>query len=537
MKPFDANGAFRTAPDSGSELRRLAIRGSGVTLLSQGASLAVQIVATVVLARLLTPADFGLVAMVTTFSLLLMNFGQNGFTEAILQRDQIDHFLASNLFWINVGFGLLLTIGFAACGSLLARFYGEPRLTLITLGLSATIFLNSTSVVHLALLKRAMNFHTTAVNDILARTATVGVSILLAWRGWGYWSLVAGSAALPLTASLCAWAQCRWVPAFPRPAKQTGSMVQFALNTYGRFVFDYFARNTDNLLVGWRFGAGSLGFYKKAYDLFALPGGQLVSPLTAVAVSAMSRLERDKLQYRRYFLGGLSVLAFLGMGLAADLTLVGKDLIRLLLGPAWQEAGRIFTYFGPGIGIMLVYYSNGWIHLSIGRPDRWLRWGFVEVGVTVLLFVSALPWGPAGIAIAWTASFWILVLPAFWYAGKPIQFGITPIVAALWKYVLASLVAGCASALILREIPLPALASPAAGAAYRIAIGSLLLGTLYLLAVILLHRGCGPLYQVARLLREMVPLGRSPAEPPPAAAIYGTMKEEAVTLACGRKTS
>ena len=164
-------------------------------------------------------------------------------------------------------------------------------------------------------------------------------------------------------------------------------------------------------------------------------------------------------------------------------------------------------------------------------------WGFVEVGVTVLLFVSALPWGPAGIAIAWTASFWILVLPAFWYAGKPIQFGITPIVAALWKYVLASLVAGCASALILREIPLPALASPAAGAAYRIAIGSLLLGTLYLLAVILLHRGGGPLYQVARLLREMVPLGRSPAESPPAAAIYGTVEEEAVTLACGRKTS
>ena len=98
---------------------------------------------------------------------------------------------------------------------------------------------------------------------------------------------------------------------------------------------------------------------------------------------------------------------------------------------------------------MLVYYSNGWIHLSIGRPDRWLRWGFVEVGVTVLLFVLVLPWGPAGIAIAWTASFWILVLPAFWYAGRPIQFGIAPIVAALWKYVLASLVAGCASALIL----------------------------------------------------------------------------------------
>src|SRR5437773_10844930 len=107
---------------------------------------------------------------------------------------------------------------------------------------------------------------------------------------------------------------------------ETRSIEQFEINTYGRFVLDHCARHTDNLLVGWRFGAGSLGFYKKAYDLFALPAGQLVSPLTAVAVSAMSRLQRDKLQYRRYFLAGLSVLAFLGMGLAADLTLVGKDL-------------------------------------------------------------------------------------------------------------------------------------------------------------------------------------------------------------------
>src|SRR5438046_854523 len=162
-------------------------------------------------------------------------------------------------------------------------------------------------------------------------------------------------------------------------------------------------------------------------------------PWTAVAVSAMSRLQRDKLQYRRYFLAGLSVLAFLGMGLAADLTLVGKDLIRLLLGPAWQEAGRIFTYFGPGIGIMLVYYSNGWIHLSIGRPDRWLRWGFVEVGVTVVLFVSALPWGPAGMAIAWTASLWILFLPAFWYAGKSIYRDISLLFAALCKIAMVFL--------------------------------------------------------------------------------------------------
>src|SRR4026209_236790 len=116
MKPFDEQGAFRVATHLGG-LRRVAVRGAGVTALSQSRGFAIQLIATMILARLLTPADFGLVAMVTTFSLLLMNVGFNGVTEAVVQREQIDHGLASNLFWINVGIGFVLTIGFAAAGS------------------------------------------------------------------------------------------------------------------------------------------------------------------------------------------------------------------------------------------------------------------------------------------------------------------------------------------------------------------------------------------------------------------------------------
>src|SRR3989454_3270466 len=119
MKPFDENGAFRpNAPGDG--LRRLAVRGAGVAVFAQSLGFAIQMIATVILARLLTPADFGLLTMVTTFSLLLTNFGLNGFTEAVLQRGEIDHALASNLFRINVGLGVLLTIGFASAGPLLA---------------------------------------------------------------------------------------------------------------------------------------------------------------------------------------------------------------------------------------------------------------------------------------------------------------------------------------------------------------------------------------------------------------------------------
>ena len=507
MRPFDASGAFHPVGEGG-ELRRLAVRGAGVTVFSSGLALAVQIVATIVLARLLAPSDFGLVAMVTTFSLLLVNFGLNGFTEAVLQREEMDHALASNLFWINLGAGLLLTLGFAAAGSLLARFYGDPRVAHVAIGVSATILISSTSVLHSALLKRAMRFTAVSIVAIVASAVSVVASIFLAWAGWGYWALVAGLVAQQLTVSIGAWMMCRWIPRLTLHAAGTASMVGFALHVYGRFTFNYFARNVDNLLVGWRFGAVSLGFYKKAYDLFALSATQLVSPLANVAVSALSRLNRDSIQYRRYLLRAISVMAFVGMGLSADFTLVGKDLIRLLLGPGWEQAGRIFTFFGPGIGVMLIYYVHGWIHLSIGKADRWLRWGFVEVSVTFLLFVVALPWGPAGIAVAWTSSFWILTIPAFWYAGKPISFGVGPVLATIWRYVAASMLAGCACAGIMRSLMPFAGMSGAGEALARIVTISLLFGSLYLGAVILLHGGAAPLYQIAALLREMVPSGR-----------------------------
>jgi PST family polysaccharide transporter len=193
------------------------------------------------------------------------------------------------------------------------------------------------------------------------------------------------------------------------------------------------------------------------------------------------------------------------MGLGADLTLVGKDLIRIIMGPQWGASGRIFTFFGPGIGIMLVYGTHGWIHLSIGRAERWFRWGIIELTVTGLLFVLALPWGPAGIATAWTASFWILTVPAFRYAGRPINFGIAPILSAVWKYLLASLLAGVASAEIIGTMPSLLSASDFVGAVRRVVVISLLFGALYLGGVILLYRGFAPLNQVVKLVPVVLP--------------------------------
>jgi PST family polysaccharide transporter len=207
------------------------------------------------------------------------------------------------------------------------------------------------------------------------------------------------------------------------------------------------------------------------------------------------------------------------MAVGGDLTLVGKDMIRLLLGAKWEASGRIFTFFGPGVGAMLIYGTHGWIHVSIGKAERWFRWGVIELAVTVSLFLLLLRWGPVGIAIAWSASFWILIVPAFWYAGRPIQLGIPALLSAIWKYIVASLVAGVSSALIVNRGSFLSALSGVPGAAVRVTLVSLLFFALYLLITIMLYRGFAPIHQVARLSRELVPERWLSKSPPPEAPV------------------
>ncbi len=517
MKPFQSDGSFHPI-ETGEELRRTAVRGAGAAIAGSASNFAVQIGSVVVLARLLTPADFGIVTMVTTFSLLFRSFGLNGFTELIMQCADLTDALASNLFWIDLGIGSLLTVVFASAGPLLALFYHSPAVAQVTEAMSLTIGIGCLGWIHLGLLQRALHFRTTAIINFAGQLALVIVSIALALAGWHYWALVWGIVAQTVVVAAGAWLMCRWIPSRPGHAAGTKQGLKFAMSVYSHFAFSYSTRNTDNFLVGWRYGAQSLGFYKKAYDLFVLPETQLLAPMSAVMVSTLSRVNQDREQFRRYFLRAISVLALVGMGVGANFALVGKDLIRFLLGPGWEEAGRIFTLFGPGIGVMLLYNTHGWVHLSIGRPERWFRWGLMEFVCTASLFLLTLHWGPSGVAFAWTASFFLLMFPGFWYAGEPIGLGIGPIFAGIWRFFAASALAGGATAVIVRWVPDFALTLGTPGAFVRMVSVSLIFFALYLCAVIGLHRGLTPLAETVSLLRDLLPERMAGSTPAPVAA-------------------
>lgn len=154
---------------------------------------------------------------------------------------------------------------------------------------------------------------------------------------------------------------------------------------------------------------------------------------------------------------------------------------------------------------MMLYYAHGWIHLSIGRPGRWLYWGVFEFLCTGSLFLLTLRWGPSGIAFAWTASYFLLMFPGFWYAGKPIGLGLGSIVAVIWKFFLASILAGGATYIIIRAVLPFSIGGGASIALSRMVAGSFAFCILYLACVSALHKGFEPLKETFGLLRDLLP--------------------------------
>lgn len=489
-----------------SSLKGRAVRGAGATIFASALSFFVHFFSAIILARLLTPNDFGLIAMVTTFSLLLQNFGVNGFTEAIIQRENINHKMMSTLFWLNATLSTTLTMLFMLMAPIIAWFYKEPQLNTITIGIAISIIASGMSTLHMAILRRNMQFYITSGISIISMFVSIAIAIILAWEGWGYWSLVANTVMQPLTTAVCGWIFCRWRPGKPTSIKEILPILKFALHIYGNFTLNYFSRNIDKLLIGWRYAAQSLGYYKKAYDLFALPANQLVSPLSNVALAALSRLINEPVKYRRYYLEAISIIAFIGMPLSAVLTLTGNDIILLVLGTQWTKAGEIFCYFGASIGIMLIYGTQGWLHLSLGRPDRWFRWGIFEAVTTSLFFIAGLPFGIAGVAIGYSLSFFILTGPCLRYAGKPIDLQLSAIISSIWRYCAAALAAGLLSFVFIYKLDFVLIIFVNLNVFLRIVIAATICITIYLIAIILLYQSIKPIKQFIFIAYEMLPV-------------------------------
>jgi O-antigen/teichoic acid export membrane protein len=439
--------------DAHDELKGTIIRGGAITVTSQLARFLMTTVATVVLARLLSPQDYGLVAMVTAIIGILRIFADAGLSTATVQRESLSEELLSTIFWMNVAIGAGLTVLAIALAPALVHIYREPQLFWITLALASTFAIDAATAQHQALLRRRMRFIALAIIDILSSVVGLTLGIVLAIRGFGYWALVAMQIIMALSSALAVWFAEPWRPGAPQRRTGAKSMVRFGAYLTATNFLSYLFRNADNALIGWRWGASPLGLYQKAYGLLMLPINQINAPISNVAVSALSRVQSDPGRQRSYFVGGYSLAVSLFMPVIVSAWIFADHIILLLLGDKWIASIQIFRLLAPATLIGALLNPFGWLFISSGRADRQMKAGIVWSGLIVLSFVLGLRYGPEGVAICYSAMSALLALPICFYAlaGTAVRFG--DVVGAIKRPFLATLVSATLVLLIKQSLP------------------------------------------------------------------------------------
>jgi len=432
-----------------ADLKGRSVRGGLLTLTSQGAQFLMQSVSTVVLARLLVPADFGLVAMVTAITGLGQAFADLGLSEATIQHPEISHNQVSTLFWINVAIGLTLTSITAALAPVLVWFYREPRLKDITFLLSLTFLIGGLRVQHDALLRRQMRFTSLAIRDVASYVLAVPVAIALAWRGAGYWALVALPLTLNLTQMSLSWLMVRWTPGLPRIDARVRSLIAFGGNVAASYLIFNVNRSADSVLIGWYWGAGPLGLYSRAYNLLMLPVRQLGAPARSVAVPAFSRVQGDPERLARYYLRTVNLIMWITAPIFGFLFVAAEPVIVLTLGNRWREAAPVFQILAIFALGQLLLESTLWLFVSRGQSKRLLRLLLIISPIIVASYVIGLSFGIKGVALSGS----LVLLAIFPQVLKFAFRGTTLTLGRLWQAILYP-ISLCLAGVFLGELAL-----------------------------------------------------------------------------------
>jgi PST family polysaccharide transporter len=488
-----------SAVSSSADFKRRSILGVAQMMTGRLFQVALNFGSVVILARILSPADFGIIATVSAFIALLIVFRDAGLTMAAVRSAELSSQQSTNLFWMTLVLSGAVAIGIAAVAPLIARVYDQPALTAVMQVLALAGILEALGLQHGALLRREMRLGAYATASVIAESIAVAAAVIMALRGWGYWALVVKMLISSAINSALLWMLCKWRPGRPRRNSGVMPMVRFGGQlTLAQWLWTVL-RKSDDALIGWAWGATAVGYYTRAYGLLLLPTQQLSSPLAMAAIPTLSRLQDDPERFRRYYLRGLEFVTFVGFPLVVLLFVVADDFVSFVFGEKWLPSVPIFRALGPAALIEMTAPAASWIYTPLGRSDRELKMAAVYVPLYVGAVLCGLPWGAIG--VAWGISIVrVLAQPfnlAYCYHGSPVR--LSQYYASVSRPFTAAVSSG-ALAWVLHHTVIPALP----GQLLRLTLTATAMACLYLGIFALLPGGRASLAALIGTARELL---------------------------------
>ncbi|MEM9354947.1 MAG: lipopolysaccharide biosynthesis protein [Pseudomonadota bacterium] len=438
--------------DSDLKISQRTARGAIVTIGSQVLLAAMQLINMVVLARLLSPADFGLIAMSTAVVASIALFRDLGLSAATIQQQHLDQDTASGLFFVNIGTALVLMLLICIAAPFVAALLNDPRLTATIIASSGTLPITALGAQHRAQFARNLQFFTTQWIAVAGAAAGSVGAILSAAYGVGYWALLINAWIAAVSQMILLWVWSRWRPTRVHNWSRLRSSIDFGISVTVSDLIIYFSRQFDKLLVGYRWGGEELGFYSRAYAVLLMPQNLISGPISATLLPGLSRLQNQPAEWRDLLLSAVQITSILTMFVAALLILNAEEMVAIVLGAQWGASADLVEVFGISMIARAVMSQNPWIYLSLGDTKRMIVWQLTTLPVYLGGIFIGLPYGVEGVAIGFSVAQLLLCLPSVFVAaaGTPVSGG--EILRIVWPVGVVTLITILASPLLCTPI-------------------------------------------------------------------------------------
>jgi O-antigen/teichoic acid export membrane protein len=453
-------------------MRSRILSGLAWKVFSGGFRQIAQMAVAVILARLLTPHDYGLAAMVLVFSSLVIIFSDLALGAALVQRKELLERDRSTVFWTSTGVGALFMLVGIAMSWPVAAFYGEAEVQPLLAVLSVGFLVTALGTTQTALLNRDMDFKSLELRLMAGSIAGAAIGIYLAATGAGAWAIIAQQLASAAASTVLLWALSPWHPRFMFSVASLRELSGFSLKVFGTRLVFYANRNADNLLIGRFLGASALGVYAVAYNVMLAPIQRITAPLVEVLFPAFSRIQDERERIASLWLRAIRVVGTITIPGMVGLVLVAPEFVRVVLGERWEEAVPVIQILAV-VGLMQSLQGmNSGILQACDRAGLLLRCAILTVVLSLFAFAVGMEWGIVGVAVAYAIASCIAEPYYAWQTMRTIGVGAGAYLRNLAGVVAATAgMAACVAAT--KVLLLPESLPAAARLAILVAVGAL----------------------------------------------------------------
>lgn len=408
-----------------------ALRNARWLGVAQAARVLLQTGGVLVMSRLLSPRDYGLVAMALVVTNLAVIIRDLGTAQAVIQKKGLDEETKQTAFWFSCLMGLGVGLAVVLAAPLLAASYRTPEVAGILMLLALPFPIGASASVHQALLERQNRFATIARIEVTSQALGLVAGIVAALNGLGAYSLVVQALVAPILGTLQMWLASPWRPRLVFSRSALRGLWGFSGYLVGFQLINYFSRNADSFIIGRFLGPASLGPYTLAYRLMLFPILNLTLVASRALFPVMSRQQDSQEAMGRLYLRVLFVIACVTGPLMAGLVVLREEFVDTVLGSKWHEVADIVAWLAPVGFIQSLVATTGTVFMARGRTRLLFHLGIYSAVLMVSAFVIGVQWGVLGVARAYFIANVLNALPCLHIALRQVGLGLPDLAATI----------------------------------------------------------------------------------------------------------